>query len=405
VNSAWESALTWFSQHESLFIFLAILFEESGIPMPLPADLAMALAGFRVAQGQMSLLEAFLIGQAATLIGSSALYWVGRRGGRALLFRYGKYIHVNAHRIGQAERLITRLGPLAVIIGRQVPGLRLAAPLACGVFRVPFRQFLPAMFVGSSLYIGVFIGIGMWGGPAAVELLRSHGLPLRFLASTLLLLLTVFLLRLLAKRARDVTVPIHRQVVSRRQSLEAGLIAGLVSSAVTSLAVTWLLELVGLIAGAPPERGLLLLLGNDPAPTFLRALAERAPQRIALTGLALALPAQIATHVVWALLYAFVFERRLRGPASVRGLQFSLLPWLVSGLVFFPLVDAGVFGFALGGALPVVTELVRNAVFGVTLGTLFRLVSLARQPRLHSHPRHGHRHQDVPAAIASSPSK
>ena len=95
----WQALLTWFTNHEVLLIFLAILLEESGIPMPLPADLAMALAGHRVAQGRMSLWEAFLIGQTATLAGSSVLYWVGRRGGRPLLFRYGSLLRIRAHRL------------------------------------------------------------------------------------------------------------------------------------------------------------------------------------------------------------------------------------------------------------------------------------------------------------------
>ena len=162
MHSSWQAVLAWLNAHESLFIFLAILLEESGIPMPLPADIAMALAGYRVAQGQMSILEAFAIGQVATLTGSSLLFWVGRRGGRPLLARYGKYLFLNPERLNQAERMITRLGPLAVIIGRQIPGLRLASPLACGVFRVPYRVFLPAMFVGSTVYIGAFIALGIY---------------------------------------------------------------------------------------------------------------------------------------------------------------------------------------------------------------------------------------------------
>ena len=73
MHSSWQAVLAWLNAHETLFIFLAILLEESGIPMPLPADIAMALAGYRVAQGQMSILEAFAIGQVATLTGSSLL--------------------------------------------------------------------------------------------------------------------------------------------------------------------------------------------------------------------------------------------------------------------------------------------------------------------------------------------
>jgi len=390
---AWEFILAWLTEHETLFIFFAIFFEESGIPMPLPADLAMALAGYRVAQGQMSLLEAFAIGQAATLLGSSCLYWVGRRGGRAILFRYARLLHISPQRLNQAERLVTRSGPLAVIVGRQIPGLRMITPLACGIFRIPYRVFLPAMFVGSSVYIGAFLALGMWGGPAALAAFREGGLPLRLLASTVMLVGAALILRLLDRRAREVVSPVHRFAASRRRSLEAALIAGLGASALTTLSVTWLLEMIGFVAQAPPERALLRFLEADPTPGLLQLLTRYAPQRLVFTGLVATVPFQVATHLVWAVLYAFTLEQRLRGGASARGMQFAVLPWLFSGLVVFPLLDAGWFGFQFGGVLPMAGELLRSVLFGVTLATLYRLVRLARQSRLHKGHRHGHRHQ------------
>ena len=398
VQHTGQALLAWFTQHEALLIFVAILLEESGIPMPIPADIAMALAGYRVAQGKMGLLEAFLIGQSATLIGSSILYWVGRRGGRPLLFRYGKLLHLSAHRIAQVERLVTRLGPLAVIIGRQIPGLRLAAPLACGVFRVRYRLFVPAMIVGSSVYLAIFIGLGMWGGPTVLSALRLRGLPLHFLTSTLLLIIAAVLLRQLSKRAGEVVSPAYRLAAARRRSLEAALLAGLGASAIMGLVINWLLALVGLIAQSPPERALLQFLEGGATTGAPPAAAGASPQRLILAALTAGVPFQVASHLVWAALYALVFEPRLRGNAAVRGLQFALLPWLSSGLAVLPLLGAGPFGLHLGrGALPLVGEFARNAIFGLALGPLYRLVRLARQPRTHEGHRHGHRHG--PAAL------
>jgi membrane protein DedA with SNARE-associated domain len=403
LNAAWQVVLAWFTRHESLLIFMAILLEESGIPMPLPADIAMALAGYRVAQGRMTLLEAFLIGQIATLVGSSILYWVGRRGGRPLLFRYGKLLRLNAHRLAQIERLVIRLGPFAVIIGRQIPGLRLAAPLACGVFRVRYRLFVPAMIVGSSVYIGIFLAIGLWGGPAVLNTLRLGSLPLHFLFSTALLAVAATLLWQLNKRAREVVPPAYRLAASRRRSLEAALLAGLVANALMALVIAWLLELIGLLSQAPPERALLRFIEGSATAPVAAALGRR-PATILLAGLLATVPFQVATHLVWAIVYALVFERRLRGTAALRGLQFAVVPWLFTNLVVFPLLDVGPLGLALGaGLLPAIGELLRAALFGLALGTLYRLIRLARQPRWHEGHRHGHRHH--PQSVASPKSE
>lgn len=390
-QSAWQHALAWLAEHESLVLFLAILFEESGVPMPIPADLAMAVAGYRIAQGHMSILEAFLIGQSATLIGSSVLYWVGRRGGRALLFRYGKLLHLDAHRIARLERLVIRLGPLAVIIGRQIPGLRLAAPLASGVFRISYWLFVPAMIVGSTVYIAIFIGLGMWGGPALLRVLRLSGLPLRLVMATVLLIGATFLLGRLSRRAREVVSPAYRQAASRRRSLEAALLAGLGANAIMGLAITWLLAAFGLLGQSTPEVALLRFLEHTTTTVPVFGMAR---QRLILAAMTVAVPVQAVAHLLWAILYAFVFEPRLRGTAAVRGLKFAAGLWVFSGLVLFPALGAGLFGLGLElGPLPMIGEAVRLTFFGASLGLLYRLVRLARQPRLHTGHRHGHRHQ------------
>ncbi len=404
LEQAWRLLLDWFGHHEGLLIFLAVLLEESGVPMPLPADVAMVLMGTRVAQGRMSLLTAFLIGQVATLIGSSILYWIGRRGGRPLLFRYGKLLHLNAHRIAQVERLVTRLGPLSVIIGRQVPGLRLAAPLACGVFRVPYRTFVPAMIVGSSLYIGIFVALGFWGGPAVLRIVGSGGLPVRFVFISALLVVSAVLLRQLSRRAREVTPPLYRLAASRRRSVEAGLIGGMAASVLTGLVVAWLLGLIAIVAHTPPERALLRWLESTTASVVSTSELEVSPQRLVLVGLLATVPIQVIGHVAWAVVYALVGEPRLRGRAALRGLQFAVFPWLFSCLVIFPLLDGGPFGIEFGaGLLPVLGEAVRLAIYGVSLGTIYRLVRLARQPRPHTGHRHGHRHHPETSAHLETP--
>jgi len=347
----------------------------------------------------MTLIEAFIIGQTATLSGSSILYWVGRRGGRPLLFRYGSILHISAHRLSQMERMILKLGPLAVIIGRQIPGLRLASPLACGVFRLRYRVFLPAMFVGSSLYIGAFIAIGLYGGTAVLGILQTGNAAVRFAVFSVLLVVASVLLQRLSRRAREVIPPAARVVASGRRLVEAALLAGLGAGIFMALVITWLLALVAVLAQTPPDRALLQFLERS-STALPTAAANFAGQRLVFAGLIATFPFEVATHLVWAVVYVLAFEPRLRGSAGIRGLQFALLPWLFNGLVLFPLLGAGPFATYLGaGTLPIFGEFVRQAIFGISLGTLYRLIHLSRQPRAHTGHRHGHRHG--PAAIST----
>jgi Family of unknown function (DUF6789) len=83
--------------------------------------------------------------------------------------------------------------------------------------------------------------------------------------------------------------------------------------------------------------------------------------------------------VIWALIYAEFFERRLTGPGWWRGMTFSLLPWLLSLIVFFPVVGGGFFGVDLeAGPLPIIGNLLLHLIYGAALGGLYVALASAR---------------------------
>src|SRR4051794_26201747 len=167
-------------------VFVLVFIEETGVPLPLPGDLVMVVAGLRISDGRMSLPLTLLVLEGATLLGASLLYWMAARGGRPLLLRYGRYIHLNHQKLDQAERWVRRHSSLAVIVGRITPGLRIPTVLAAGAFGVPYRVFLPSLAVGSSLYIVFWVSVGYFFGPQALALLHSIHLPIRALLSMIL---------------------------------------------------------------------------------------------------------------------------------------------------------------------------------------------------------------------------
>lgn len=76
--------------------------------------------------------------------------------------------------------------------------------------------------------------------------------------------------------------------------------------------------------------------------------------------------------VIWALLFVLVCEPRLHGPAWERGVQFALVPWVFSLVVFMPLVGGGLFGTGLGaGPLPPIGNLILHVIYGAVLGAVW----------------------------------
>src|SRR5262249_50668563 len=168
-------------KHSLIAILIAVFLEELGIPMPIPTDLLIVFAGVKVAGSPEAFVRWFVLLNIASALGASGLYWIIRRGGRPLIERYGRYIHMGPRQVERAERLLGRGGWWSIAIGRAIPGLRYLTVIACGLFKVPYLRFVTAHVAGSSIYIALFLVLGSIFGPQVAEYLHSPELQLRLI--------------------------------------------------------------------------------------------------------------------------------------------------------------------------------------------------------------------------------
>ncbi len=86
----------------------------------------------------------------------------------------------------------------------------------------------------------------------------------------------------------------------------------------------------------------------------------------------LAMGLNIAVGLVLAVVYAGVAEPRLAGSGWRKGILFALIPFVLSLVVLFPVLDIGFFGIDAGaGPLPALGSLVAHLVYGFVLGGFF----------------------------------
>lgn len=160
--------LDLYATHRVSAVFLLVLIEEAGIPIPVPGDTLVMLAG---AAPQRSIgYDVTVIGlcSLAVFMGSSALYSVARHGGRALLDKYGKYIRLNRRRLDRMERWFLRRGKIAIVLGRLIPGLRIPTTIIAGLSDVPYRVYAPTAAVAAVIWslFYFFAGVALqheWG--------------------------------------------------------------------------------------------------------------------------------------------------------------------------------------------------------------------------------------------------
>lgn len=84
--------------------------------------------------------------------------------------------------------------------------------------------------------------------------------------------------------------------------------------------------------------------------------------------------ANLLFGLIWALAYARFVGQKAAQPGWKSGAMFSIVPWLLSITVFFPIAGAGFLGSALdAGPLPVLGNLILHLVFGAVLGSMYAI--------------------------------
>jgi membrane protein DedA with SNARE-associated domain len=225
------------AKHTFVAILFAVLLEELGIPMPIPTDLLIIIAGVTAPNSLVWLGLTFLLLVAASTIGASGLYAIVRRGGRPLVARFGRYVHLGPAQLARAEALLKRGGWGGIAIGRAIPGLRYVTVIACGLLDVPYQRFVTAHIAGSSVYIITFLLLGKLFGPTIADYIHLPGLGLHLLWLLALSVgLPLFMIwccyRAHAQQnARDLVVP------SYRRGLGALLLASFAGT--TALSAAW----------------------------------------------------------------------------------------------------------------------------------------------------------------------
>ncbi|MDP6507947.1 MAG: VTT domain-containing protein, partial [Chloroflexota bacterium] len=133
-------ALLQLHQYKAIAVLIGV--EEAGLPLPLPGDLAIVFMGTQVSAGKASPIPIVLVTAGSATTGASALYWIARLLGTRIVERYGRWLHLTAERQERVERWFARHGAAVIIVGRLIPGLRIAVAVAAGVARVRFSRFV-----------------------------------------------------------------------------------------------------------------------------------------------------------------------------------------------------------------------------------------------------------------------
>jgi membrane protein DedA with SNARE-associated domain len=120
--------------------------------IPIPSEATMLFAGFKVSDGDLTLIGVIVAGVTGELIGCMIAYAAGYYGRIDLLER-NKLIHIDRKRLDWVDRWFTKHGDITVFIGRLLPLVRAFISLPAGVAEMPLRRFIPFTLAGSVIWL------------------------------------------------------------------------------------------------------------------------------------------------------------------------------------------------------------------------------------------------------------
>jgi membrane protein DedA with SNARE-associated domain len=138
---------------------VGLLMAIQTIAIPMPSEVIIPFAGSLAAVGRFTLFGIALTGGIGSSIGASVAYFIGYKGGRPLVEKYGRYILISRRDLELADNFFARHGTKAAFFGMLLPVVRSFISFPAGISRVRFWKFAVYVFSGSfiwSLVLGYF---------------------------------------------------------------------------------------------------------------------------------------------------------------------------------------------------------------------------------------------------------
>ncbi len=150
-----SSSLTTFIGDHGLYAVFALMLLDSVLPAA--SELVMLYAGV-LASGALPGQDIVLFGHridshfwgyvaiatagvAGQTVGSIIGWAIGLYGGRPLVERHGRWLHLGPENLDRAERWFDRWGDWAVFLGRMTPVVRSFVSIPAGLARMPLGRF------------------------------------------------------------------------------------------------------------------------------------------------------------------------------------------------------------------------------------------------------------------------
>ena len=140
---------------------VALLMAIQSACIPIPSEVIMPLAGYALAHTQLQLIILATVASLASNLGSIPAYWVGAKGGRPMVERYGSMMLLSRRDLDLVDHFFAKYGSITVLLGRMLPIVRTFIAFPAGVAKMNQLRFHIYTFIGSWPWCYALAYIGM----------------------------------------------------------------------------------------------------------------------------------------------------------------------------------------------------------------------------------------------------
>jgi membrane protein DedA with SNARE-associated domain len=150
------------SQYGYLAVFVGILLENLGIP--LPGETITIVGGFLAGSGELNYWLVLASAAMGAFIGGIGGYFVGKYGGWKLILAASKIFRIQEVQLEEIKTKFSENALKAVFFGRFIPLIRIVSSPMAGVVEMPIGKFLAVNLLGAVTWASVMTTLAFFVG-------------------------------------------------------------------------------------------------------------------------------------------------------------------------------------------------------------------------------------------------
>lgn len=178
------------------YIGIIVLMTLESMVAPVPSEAVMPFAGMLVHEGKLSWIGVIFFSTLGSIVGSLIGYWMGAKGGRPVVERWGKYLLLDKHDLDITEKWFSKRGEATVFVCRFIPVVRHLISIPAGMGRMNLWKFSIYTLIGAAMWNSILTVAGYFLQDNWKEIMKYSHIIDYFVVGALIIVLAYYAYKL-----------------------------------------------------------------------------------------------------------------------------------------------------------------------------------------------------------------